>query len=53
MVAACSVGSGVGGAAVGGQPAANGTHGSDGDVDSGTIGQHAEPFLRAGFLGRK
>ena len=22
-------------------------------VESGTIGQHAEPFLRAGFLGRK
>ena len=44
---------GVVGAAVGGQPAADGTHSSDGYVESGTIGQHAGPFLRAGFLGRK
>ena len=41
------------GAAVDGQPAADGTHGSDGYVESGMIGQHAKPFLRAGFLGRK
>ena len=41
------------GATVSGQPAADGAHSGDGDVESGTIGQHAEPFLRAGFLGRK
>ena len=41
------------GATVSGQPAADGAHSGNGDVESGTIGQHAEPFLRAGFLGRK
>ena len=41
------------GVAVGDQPAADDTHSSDRYVESGTIGQHAKPPLRAGFLGRK
>ena len=38
------------GATVSGQPAADGAHGSDGDVESGTIGQRAEPPCGQVFL---
>lgn len=40
------------GAAAGGQPAADGTHGGDGDVEGGTTG-HPRTSLRAGFPGRE
>ena len=42
-------GSGVVGASVCGQPAADGTHSSDGDVESGTIGHPRGAFLASRF----
>ena len=43
------MGAGVVSAAVGGQPAADGTHGSDGYVESGAIGHPRGAFLASRF----